>query len=302
MLSSVKIVYQHLLIELPFLMVRKAYRPWRHVLIIIKTVESLYKEALRWSVPLPLSMLNGNQCTTCTEILVHFRPPTSVDGGWCLHGYAYSQGIFGFRKYLVCDVANVLLWCPLACRPFFRFIQSPVMPISCSMLTGRWCAMKPYFRTLTLSVLNGSWYQLHLRWNARWIQRILYLDLAEGEFLGFDLAWLVFAHIYVHRSCLQMRMFMSRRLRDLIFNLICSLLIFWFHLFITFLTRQCPGNHLVDSSIWLLVVSMLATLDISKAVDDLGNTFEPTVNYNNSVFRYVISWCKYFYRLNGPCF
>jgi len=30
---------------------------------------------------------------------------------------------------------------------------------------------------------------------------------------------------------------------------------------------------------------MLSTLDISKAVDDLGNTVEPTVNYNNAVFR-----------------
>jgi len=49
--------------------------------------------------------------------------------------------------------------------------------------------------------------------------------------------------------------------------------------------RQCPGNHLVDSSVWLLIVSMLSTLDISKAVDDLGNTVEPTVNYNNAVFR-----------------
>ena len=39
---------------------------------------------------------------------------------------------------------------------------------------------------------------------------------------------------------------------------------------------------------------MLATLDISKAVDDLGNIVEPTVNYNNAVFRYVVSWHKYF--------
>jgi hypothetical protein len=69
------------------------------------------------------------------------------------------------------------------------------------------------------------------------------------------------------------------------------------------LTRQCPGNHLVDSSVWLLIVSMLATVDVSKAVDDLGNTVEPTVNYNNAVFRYVISWHKYFcsYRLT-TCF
>ena len=71
-----------------------------------------------------------------------------------------------------------------------------------------------------------------------------------------------------------------------------------------FLTRQCPGNHLVDSSVWLLIVSMLATLDISKALDDLGNTVEPTVNYNNAVFRYAVSWRKYFcsYRLTNCVF
>jgi hypothetical protein len=33
--------------------------------------------------------------------------------------------------------------------------------------TGRCRAMKRYIRMLPLSVLNGSWYQLHLRWNAR---------------------------------------------------------------------------------------------------------------------------------------
>lgn len=81
-------------------------------------------------------VLNENQCTMCAEILVHFSSPTPVDGGRCLQGYAYTQGIFSFRKSLVC-VANVLLWCPLACCPFFRFIQSPVIPISHSMQTGR---------------------------------------------------------------------------------------------------------------------------------------------------------------------
>lgn len=51
------------------------------LLTIIKTVESLYKEVLRWGVPVPLSMFDKNQFTTCAEIFVHFRPPTSVDGG-----------------------------------------------------------------------------------------------------------------------------------------------------------------------------------------------------------------------------
>lgn len=49
--------------------------------------------------------------------------------------------------------------------------------------------------------------------------------------------------------------------------------------------RQCPGNNLVDSSLWLLVSSMLATLNISKPVDDAGNVVEPEVVFENPVFR-----------------
>jgi len=49
--------------------------------------------------------------------------------------------------------------------------------------------------------------------------------------------------------------------------------------------RRCPGANLVESSVWLLIVSMLATLDISKAVDDAGNVIEPEVKFNNAVFR-----------------
>ncbi|KAI9567804.1 cytochrome P450 [Boletus coccyginus] len=51
--------------------------------------------------------------------------------------------------------------------------------------------------------------------------------------------------------------------------------------------RRCPGAHLVESSAWLLMVSMIATLDITKAVDDYGVQVEPEVVYDNSVFRYV---------------
>ncbi|KAG1732837.1 cytochrome P450, partial [Suillus lakei] len=50
-------------------------------------------------------------------------------------------------------------------------------------------------------------------------------------------------------------------------------------------TRQCPGNHLVESSIWLLITSMLATLDIRKAKDERGVEIEPVVRFENAVFR-----------------
>ncbi|PPR04944.1 hypothetical protein CVT26_012772 [Gymnopilus dilepis] len=49
--------------------------------------------------------------------------------------------------------------------------------------------------------------------------------------------------------------------------------------------RECPGLHLVDSSIWLLMVSMLSTLNISKAVDEHGRIVEPVVKFENPIFR-----------------
>ncbi|KAJ7495373.1 cytochrome P450 [Mycena latifolia] len=43
--------------------------------------------------------------------------------------------------------------------------------------------------------------------------------------------------------------------------------------------RVCPGRHLATSSIWITVVSILATFNIQKAVDDTGNIIEPTGEY-----------------------
>lgn len=44
--------------------------------------------------------------------------------------------------------------------------------------------------------------------------------------------------------------------------------------------------HLVESSVWLLIASLLATFKISKAVDEHGNVVEPEVKYENPIFRY----------------
>jgi len=49
--------------------------------------------------------------------------------------------------------------------------------------------------------------------------------------------------------------------------------------------RRCPGVNLVESSVWLLMTTALATLDISKAKDDFGNPIEPKIDFNNAVFR-----------------
>ncbi|KAI6000814.1 cytochrome P450 [Pisolithus albus] len=62
--------------------------------------------------------------------------------------------------------------------------------------------------------------------------------------------------------------------------------------------RRCPGAHLVESSLWLLMVSMFATLDISKArvaaadeprlnaeLKGAESAIEPEIVFDNSVFR-----------------
>ncbi|KAI9063683.1 cytochrome P450 [Trametes sanguinea] len=48
--------------------------------------------------------------------------------------------------------------------------------------------------------------------------------------------------------------------------------------------RRCPGAWMIDSSLWIAIASMLASFDISKAVDEFGKPIEPEVVYDNSVF------------------
>lgn len=52
--------------------------------------------------------------------------------------------------------------------------------------------------------------------------------------------------------------------------------------------RRCPGANLIESSAWILIASILATLDIRKARDEAGNVVEPEVVFENSVFRCVM--------------
>ncbi|CAE6452271.1 unnamed protein product [Rhizoctonia solani] len=41
--------------------------------------------------------------------------------------------------------------------------------------------------------------------------------------------------------------------------------------------RICPGNHIIDATIFLLIASILATMDIGKARDGQGNEIEPVI-------------------------
>ncbi|KDR76850.1 hypothetical protein GALMADRAFT_67401 [Galerina marginata CBS 339.88] len=49
--------------------------------------------------------------------------------------------------------------------------------------------------------------------------------------------------------------------------------------------RRCPGADLVDSSIWLLIATMVSTLEFSKPLDETGNYINPTVVFDNMFFR-----------------
>ncbi|KAJ7934499.1 cytochrome P450 [Mycena leptocephala] len=50
-----------------------------------------------------------------------------------------------------------------------------------------------------------------------------------------------------------------------------------------FRRRLCPGRHMAFSSIWITVVSILATFDITKAVDEKGNVVELSYEYLSGV-------------------
>lgn len=49
--------------------------------------------------------------------------------------------------------------------------------------------------------------------------------------------------------------------------------------------RRCPGSHLVDSSLWHLIASMIASLRIEPALNAHGEPVMPKVSYDNRVFR-----------------
>jgi hypothetical protein len=57
--------------------------------------------------------------------------------------------------------------------------------------------------------------------------------------------------------------------------------------FLIDLFRRCPGADLVDSTIWLLMATMIATIDVSMPLDkNIGSeSIEPQLVYDNQFFR-----------------
>ncbi|KDR69223.1 hypothetical protein GALMADRAFT_925136 [Galerina marginata CBS 339.88] len=47
--------------------------------------------------------------------------------------------------------------------------------------------------------------------------------------------------------------------------------------------RVCPGSDLALSFLWLMVATILATFEVSKAVDDEGRPIEPSVQYQSGL-------------------
>ncbi|KAJ7189912.1 cytochrome P450 [Mycena pura] len=47
--------------------------------------------------------------------------------------------------------------------------------------------------------------------------------------------------------------------------------------------RICPGRHFATSSVWITIACVLATLNITKAVDEDGTVIEPTHEYRSAM-------------------
>ena len=56
----------------------------------------------------------------------------------------------------------------------------------------------------------------------------------------------------------------------------------------------CPGRHLAWSSLWMMVASMLATMNITKAMDENGVIIEPSGEYESAANQSV---SKIYYHL-----
>ncbi|KAI0691505.1 cytochrome P450 [Cytidiella melzeri] len=49
--------------------------------------------------------------------------------------------------------------------------------------------------------------------------------------------------------------------------------------------RTCPGMHLIEESLWIVMATMVATLDLEVPVDEKGRRVKPRVSFENPIFR-----------------
>ena len=51
--------------------------------------------------------------------------------------------------------------------------------------------------------------------------------------------------------------------------------------------RVCPGKVFAEANVWLLMANIVATMDIEKSVDELGQPIIPDSEYIGSYVRYA---------------
>jgi hypothetical protein len=51
------------------------------------------------------------------------------------------------------------------------------------------------------------------------------------------------------------------------------------------LRRICPGRHLAEASVWIVVVTLLATMNINKAIGPDGKEITPDVVLTSGLTR-----------------
>lgn len=52
--------------------------------------------------------------------------------------------------------------------------------------------------------------------------------------------------------------------------------------------RICPGMHVAQASVWIAMASVLATFNIKKRKDALGEDIDPVIQFESSIIRYDI--------------
>ena len=53
--------------------------------------------------------------------------------------------------------------------------------------------------------------------------------------------------------------------------------------------RACPGKAFAEANVWLLMANIVATMDIEKSVDEMGQPITPSTEYIGSFIRYAVS-------------
>lgn len=49
--------------------------------------------------------------------------------------------------------------------------------------------------------------------------------------------------------------------------------------------RHCPGSHLIEESLWIVMATMIAVFDLSNPLNEKGKPIKPKVSFDNAVFR-----------------